>query len=175
VRSSNWLSKLRESIGGRCRTRFLKPGRRFSGFSTAGDSNASLLQDLRWQFGLALLFISHHPAIIAHITHCVAAMHLGKIVEMAGRQQIFTAPKHPYTQALLSAVPVPSRAPSATRSFSRATCRARSTRPADAASTPAVPMCSIAAGSRNRSCERPATGSGRHVILDAADRSVPAQ
>jgi len=65
----------------------------------------NLLQDLQQQLGLGLLFISHDLAIVEHMTHRVAVMYLGRIVEQGAADQVFGAPQHPYTQALLSAAP----------------------------------------------------------------------
>jgi oligopeptide transport system ATP-binding protein len=66
----------------------------------------NLMQDLQEQFGLSYVFISHDLAVVRHIAHRVAVMYLGRLVEVAETAALFSAPHHPYTQALLSAAPV---------------------------------------------------------------------
>ena len=67
----------------------------------------NLLMDLQRERGLSYLFISHNLAVVEHISHQIAVMYLGRIVEYADTRSIFTNAQHPYTEALLSAVPVP--------------------------------------------------------------------
>ncbi len=96
------------------------------------------MRDLQDRLGLTYLFISHNLAVVRHMANRIGVMYLGRIVEIGGGRELFTAPKHPYTRMLLDAVPdLAMSAGSACRC--RARSRTRSTRRQGALS-PALPV-----------------------------------
>ena len=98
----------------------------------------NLLADLQSELNLSYIFIAHDLSVVEHISNRIAVMYLGRIVELASDKTLYEDPLHPYSQALLSAVPIPDPDIKNKKSFSKETSPVPSTLPQAVPITPAV-------------------------------------
>jgi oligopeptide transport system ATP-binding protein len=142
----------------------------------------NLLKDLQAEFGLTMIFISHDLGVIRHVSDRIGVMYLGKLVELAPADEFYDLPLHPYSDALLSAIPLPD--PDAKRRTSswKAMCRARSRRRPAAASTRVVrarsrcasdePQLRLHETSRKVACHYPLTKAAPDLAAPADSHST---
>ncbi|GAB3926923.1 dipeptide ABC transporter ATP-binding protein [Microlunatus endophyticus] len=124
----------------------------------------NLMEDLQSRLGLTYMFISHDLSVVEHISDRVAVMYVGRVVEIGTTADLFYNPKHPYTEALLQAVPQPDPRNRLEVVPSRVMCPVRRRHPRDAISTPGAPTPSRSARRRPRRCGRSRSTARRPVI-----------
>ena len=126
----------------------------------------NLLQDLKRELGLTYLFIAHDLAMVRHISDRVAVMYLGRIVELGAREDVFDRPLHPYTRALLSAVPLPDPASGSSRErlHLRGEPPSPATPPAGCRFHPRCPLVTEVCRTDDPELGRPAGGTPNHSV-----------
>ncbi len=122
----------------------------------------NLLEELQAQYGLTYLFIAHDLAVVEHISDYVAVMYLGRVVEYAGRDELFASPTHPYTKALISAIPKPDPARRSRRIVLPGQVPSPSNPPSGCHFHPRCPIAEDRCSSQSQKLQQ--TGDGEHEV-----------